>query len=47
MVLSDIQFIGLVRNFWRFFRRFPRTVEEVLEGFILRIYIGGTDCNDS
>jgi hypothetical protein len=36
-------YIGLARNFLRFFLKFPRTVEKVLEVSILRVYIGGTN----
>ena len=35
--------MGPVRNFLDFFRKSPRTVEEVLGASILRVYIGGTD----
>ena len=33
--------IGLVRNFLRFFRKFPGTAENVLEYSILGVYIDG------
>ena len=36
-----INSIGLVRNFLRFFRKFPRAAEKVLEYSLLRVYIGG------
>ena len=35
--------IGLARHFLRVFRKFHRAVEEVLEGFILRVYIEGAN----
>ena len=33
--------IGLVRNFLRFFRKFPGTAENILEYSILGVYIDG------
>ena len=33
--------IGLVRNFLRFFRKFPGTAENVLEYSVLGVYIDG------
>ena len=42
-MMEENQNIGLVRNFSRFFRKFPGTIEEVLEGSIVRVYIGGTN----
>jgi len=40
-VKVSVEYIGLVRNFLRFFRKFPRAAEKVLEYSLLRVYIDG------
>ena len=38
---KNVDNIGLVRNFLRFFRKFPGTAENALEYSILGVYIDG------